>query len=150
MVLKKLPPCCHFRTLTILCVDLTKAKAKSTESYSSFRCSLHLNYSYPNRSMDMVGDEGGVCIEPAMFVRVPFPEVAQWWAAAAADALLWCSPAAPFNLSGGVSIPGPPSENVCILNYWPPRFVRDFYFLNTYIGLDSRIWPRQRSANLES
>ncbi len=35
---------------------------------------------YPNRSMDMVGDEGGVCIEPAMFVRVPFPaepEVAQ-------------------------------------------------------------------------
>ena len=38
---------------------------------------------YPNLSIDIVGEEGGVCIEPAIFrVGVP-PLVAQWCAAAA-------------------------------------------------------------------
>ena len=52
------------------------------------------NYTYPNLSMDIGGDEGGVCMDPAM-VR---EELAQWG--------LWWSP---FNLSGGVNMPPPPS-----------------------------------------
>ena len=50
---------------------------------------------YPKRSIDMGGEEGGVCMDPAMVKE----ELAQWG--------LWWSP---FNLSGGVSIPPPPSE----------------------------------------
>ena len=49
---------------------------------------------YPKRSIDMGGEEGGVCMDPAM-VR---EELAQWG--------LWWSP---FNLSGGVNMPPPPS-----------------------------------------
>ena len=50
---------------------------------------------YPKRSIDIGGDEGGVCMDPAMVKE----ELAQWG--------LWWSP---FNLSGGVNIPPPPSE----------------------------------------
>ena len=62
---------------------------------------------YPKRSIDMGGEEGGVCMDPAM-VR---EELAQWG--------LWWSP---FNLSGGVNMPPPPSVKlnkkhlyICIL-----------------------------------
>ena len=50
---------------------------------------------YPKRSIDMGGEEGGVCMDPAMVKE----ELAQWG--------LWWSP---FNLSGGVNMPPPPSE----------------------------------------
>ena len=49
---------------------------------------------YPKRSIDMGGEEGGVCMDPAMVKE----ELAQWG--------LWWSP---FNLSGGVNMPPPPS-----------------------------------------
>ena len=53
------------------------------------------NMTYPKRSIDIGGDEGGVCMDPAMVKE----ELAQWG--------LWWSP---FNLSGGVNIPPPPSK----------------------------------------
>ena len=50
--------------------------------------------------MDIGGDEGGVCMDPAMAgVNAPLAQCAA--------AALWWSP---FNLSGGVNIPPPPSS----------------------------------------
>ena len=65
-------------------------------TYYLYVCTYNLDpfLTYPKRSIDMGGEEGGVCMDPAM-VR---EELAQWG--------LWWSP---FNLSGGVNMPPPPS-----------------------------------------
>ena len=71
--------------------------------------------------MDMGGDEGGVCMDPAMAgVKAPLAQCA-------AAAALWWSP---FNLSGGVNIPPPPSEII-------QGFISEL--LNTMRGLSNHL-----------
>jgi hypothetical protein len=55
---------------------------------------------YPKRSTVMGGEEGGVCIGPAMLLmpRVEGPQ----WEPGGARGVQW----SPFSLSGGVSEPG--------------------------------------------
>lgn len=92
------------------------------------------HFSYPNRSMVMGGEEGGVCMDPAIVNEdVPLAQWALWWS--------------PFNLSGGVSMPPPPSTrfkekisfclNSTILDNFKPALwpILPPFFLLTSVGI---------------